>query len=632
MWAAFLVLAVIACALTVGTIMLAHQRNAAQAAAEREHQLGDIARSQQSQAQSERQRAEENFRHAREAVDRMLHTAAHELAGVAKSDRIRHDLLEDALEFYQGFLQQQPDDDSVRRDLALGCMRVGEIHHRLGNNAESAIAFRNARELLVELAARPRSDPELRMDLATVLNELAHVYLEESELSNASEDLIERQIQLLDNLVAENGAEPRYRCELALAHADYGNLLVDMGRLQEAEGQFRQSLSIWEEEPRKVSMASRYAMGAAHTHHALGSLLLSTARHEEAGRHLFEARRLRGEPREPSEPQLEHDLAHLEQDLATFLCKTGDRRGAEPHLREAIAICEKLVADFPAAVDFSYRLAGCNFDLYRVLLAQQDAERAHKALDWSSVYLEKIAAETGQPLKYVLPLARNYYIAGLNSHMAGDAAVAERHFRGVLGLLETARDRFPASSGVCAVGMAIGHLPRRTISGCATRGQARATRFGVGTSRCVSPAGFGGRFVSSGSMGRECGSVEKSVRVETGRRWLRLVSVGAGPRGAGKSPGGRHVVPPRTAVDARKSLRRRTAGPPATRGRTSSPADCGRGNDAASLDALTKPLLQADLSEIGGVLLSPHFSHIRRPEQRKRTNRRLTLCRCSYRP
>jgi len=80
------------------------------------------------EARKQRQLAISNLRDARKAVDQMLTRVAGErLADQPEMRHVRRDLLEDALKFYQGFLQQTSSDPSIRAETGLAYCRAGEI-------------------------------------------------------------------------------------------------------------------------------------------------------------------------------------------------------------------------------------------------------------------------------------------------------------------------------------------------------------------------------------------------------------------------------------------------------------------------------------------------------------------------
>jgi serine/threonine protein kinase len=79
------------------------------------------------EADEQRVRAEDSFRNAREAVDRLVQIAEEELAGKQDLEWLRWRLLDAALSYYQDFIDQHPNDSSIQTDLEAGRTNVRMI-------------------------------------------------------------------------------------------------------------------------------------------------------------------------------------------------------------------------------------------------------------------------------------------------------------------------------------------------------------------------------------------------------------------------------------------------------------------------------------------------------------------------
>jgi tetratricopeptide (TPR) repeat protein/protocatechuate 3,4-dioxygenase beta subunit len=174
-----------------------------QASRERDRALAAEAESvrQRDSAQTQHQRAEANFQKARDAVDRMLTQVAEELPRLPgmperldppQVAQIKQALLEDALEYYEGFLEERSSDPLVRYETAHAYLRVGDITKLMRQYERS----------------------------------------EETYIAAAS---------LLKGLVAEFADEPDYHTDLARSYHGQAELLWEVGRLKEAEKAFREA-------------------------------------------------------------------------------------------------------------------------------------------------------------------------------------------------------------------------------------------------------------------------------------------------------------------------------------------------------------------------------------------------------
>lgn len=122
-----------------------------------------IQRAEEKEAQTRRQ-----YRQAHDTLDRMLGRLGDQrLAEVPRLKELQRSLLEDALAFYQGILQQADSaDPAVRRDTAVACRRAADIQHALGQIESAAENYRRAIELVEGLPAEGRDAPDSQVLLA----------------------------------------------------------------------------------------------------------------------------------------------------------------------------------------------------------------------------------------------------------------------------------------------------------------------------------------------------------------------------------------------------------------------------------------------------------------------------------
>ncbi|MFC1738455.1 protein kinase [Planctomycetota bacterium] len=148
------------------------------------------------QARRERNRAEFNFQQAREAVDRMLTQVAEELPSLPgmperldspQVAQIKQALLEDALEYYEGFLEERSSDPLVRYETAHAYLQVGEITHLMDQYERAEETYIAAASLLEELAAEFPSEPDYHMDLAGTYKDQADLLMDIGRLKEAEQ-------------------------------------------------------------------------------------------------------------------------------------------------------------------------------------------------------------------------------------------------------------------------------------------------------------------------------------------------------------------------------------------------------------------------------------------------------------
>ena len=142
----FLLLAVTT--LAVSTVLIARQERKA----ERQR---DRAVTAEGDALAQRDRAEINFRRARDAVDQMLTEVSEKaLADIPQAEPIGRTLLEKAAAFYRDFLAEQAPDRSLLYDSAEAYSRLARVEAELGHPSEAAQAFERQIGLLQGLLKR----------------------------------------------------------------------------------------------------------------------------------------------------------------------------------------------------------------------------------------------------------------------------------------------------------------------------------------------------------------------------------------------------------------------------------------------------------------------------------------------
>jgi serine/threonine-protein kinase len=126
---------------------------------------------QRALAQEQRLRAEQGFAQARQAVDEYFTKVSQsKLLRVPGMQPLRKELLDSALKYYQGFLQEGGDDPALRLELAHAQHRVADILYDTATRADALSAAEKARDLFEALVRDRPGDVEPRVGLAQVYN------------------------------------------------------------------------------------------------------------------------------------------------------------------------------------------------------------------------------------------------------------------------------------------------------------------------------------------------------------------------------------------------------------------------------------------------------------------------------
>jgi serine/threonine-protein kinase len=273
--------------------------------------------------QQARQRADRNYRQAREAVQRMLsRLERRDLAGTPRLKELQRQQLEDALVFYQEVLHglDSSTDPAVRFDVALACEQAGSAQLLLG-----------------------RLDP-------------------------AQENLA-RACQLLATLAAEDPGRPEYRIWLAACHHKLGAACLDQHHNDAAEQHYREALALQERLAAEDPTAPVRQNGLAQAFHNLGTLLQLTRREALALAEYVRAAEIRRRLVQDHPAVAEYRALLAEDCLNLGLAYEQTHRPAEapPLYREAEALLEPLVREHPERLDDPLSLAGVYNNWSRLL-------------------------------------------------------------------------------------------------------------------------------------------------------------------------------------------------------------------------------------------------------------------------
>jgi serine/threonine protein kinase/tetratricopeptide (TPR) repeat protein len=430
------VLVTVLLGLATSTILIAQQRNAARAAAERERLAAQL-------ADAERKRAEVNFRAARDAVDRLFTKEAEQMADQPHMAQIRRTLLEDALEFYEQFLEQKGEDPSVRHEAARAAWRVGTIAELLGRPEQAERALRRATEQLQVLSRNSPSRREYRDDLVKSRMALAYRF----QMTRQDENWIAERRTLLDvaeQCVADFPTIPSYRHQLASAHTDLGNALKE-SRPSEAEHHFRRALQILDESRADFPNVPDDRFGRSHCHLWLGVLLLDTSRLDEAEVDLRKTVQLREQlaAEQPENLNRKTDLTHSQLRLIGVLLKVNKFGEAESLAKKIIAVHEELVDSFPGIFSYRHRLHEAYELLSESLRLAGRTQEAEDALRRAILIDEQIAEIWPDANRHPTHIGWHHYNLGLLVYDSGRVEEAADLFRQAQAVFEDAAAKHP---------------------------------------------------------------------------------------------------------------------------------------------------------------------------------------------
>jgi serine/threonine-protein kinase len=318
---------------------------------------------------------------ARQALDEMSSALVDDL--LAKQEKLseaHRSYLQKALASYLEFAADTGEDEASRAGVAGAFLRVGDIHHRLGEAAKAAASYEEARGRFEQLAAQAPEQPDYRLKMALCLNNRANLLSHQGRLDEAL-GLYRDSLALRERLASDFPDRPAYRLDLGRSHYNLGLTLDRAGRPREGEAALRRSLAVLrplaDDHP---NFEHHFSLAASHG--ALGYLLARQGEHkpaEEAYRHQLDV--LGKLARTSSDPKARQFQANTFMNLGELLRTTGQLQPAREALQASVATLVKLCAEFPAVPSYRDELAAAHSTVAFVLEAEgrdQDALAADR--------------------------------------------------------------------------------------------------------------------------------------------------------------------------------------------------------------------------------------------------------------
>src|SRR5262249_9496567 len=153
---------------------------------------------------------------------------------VPQMERLRRELLLEALRFNEGFLQDNASDIGVQREAALAHYGVGHIQEMLGARDKAEQAFRRAIDASPKLATDSGGQPEFLRSMSRVQSDLASL-LDDQGRHDEAEKVYKEAQAICADLASRVPGEAEFRHGLALTHYNLAMLLARTGRPAKAE-------------------------------------------------------------------------------------------------------------------------------------------------------------------------------------------------------------------------------------------------------------------------------------------------------------------------------------------------------------------------------------------------------------
>jgi serine/threonine-protein kinase len=373
----------------------------------------------------ERDRSMENLRESRRVVAAMFDRVVPKLADQRDMDTTQHDILESALQFYEGFVLRRDRAPDVRHEVGRAYQKVGSIQDRLGRSLAAETAYLRGVAILDSLAAEHPTRDEYRRSLAATLNDLARLYNLLGRPAEA-EQALRRSLGLRLELAGAPDADSVIRRDLALCYYSLAYLLDRNTRWDEAEDLYQQAAHLQEKLAADFPETGEYRSDLAANLYELGYLYDRTNRRPEATK-IYE--RLVAIQEEllsdfPGVASYRSSLTASLSYLGAMYRDQGRLAEAERAGRRAVSVQEKLVADHPDIPSYRSTLAA-NYlnqgNLYRNTNRLDEADGLYQKAYQIS---DSLASEHPERIDYVVRFAGCHEALSQVSENRGDLSEA----------------------------------------------------------------------------------------------------------------------------------------------------------------------------------------------------------------
>jgi serine/threonine protein kinase len=322
---------------------------------------------------------------------------------------LRKKLLEAALQHYEDFLKQQSDDPGLQAEMAATYFRLGQIYHQIDRNEDALAALKKG----LATARRFRRDYP---DLKELQKKWAGFWKGDDALTSgmamprdlrAAFHSLQQALLLWEDLVHDHPQERTFKSDLAGLYWYTGQLLENTpGQRAQAIAQYRKGCDTFRGLLLEDPAVRPYRAGLAECAFELAQLLEAAGGHQEAVAAFDEALALREKlvAEFPAVPLYQIALVRSLAARCARLART-DTPEAEKAVRRAIQISQALAEEFPTVPLYQQRLSGG----YRQLIDLLHAGGRHPQA-------EQAAAEARQVLVEVSRKAAQSYEKWLARH------------------------------------------------------------------------------------------------------------------------------------------------------------------------------------------------------------------------
>ncbi len=404
---------------------------------------------QQQYTQQEWSRAEDNLNVARGLALNLLDVAEKHLSKLPRTEPLRREMTDTALETVRQLLRQRPNDPDLREKTAKFYRHSANLH-RLFNEVEVAGQFyTESIQLLDALIAASPQQQLYRDRLAETLRDYSQLLIKIGRLREAA-DILRRSIDTAEGLRADSPEQPDYQRTLAISLNDLGGVEYSRGQFAASATSSRTSADLFrnllgvspkESRPFDGLFLAMSLTRLAASQRELGQIEAALSTHAES------LTQLRALLQRGNDQNVRHFLGRGLVEQARTLTEIPDRQSeAERDLGQALGIWEQLQKPYPDNPLYREWPAVAYEARARVRVARGRPGPAEEDLDASRRALVKLVQEFPDLPSYRGHLGRTYAALGRLALARGDGSQATDWLAQAAESLRTALERGPENA------------------------------------------------------------------------------------------------------------------------------------------------------------------------------------------
>jgi eukaryotic-like serine/threonine-protein kinase len=307
-------------------------------------------------ARNESARAEKRFGDVRKLAHSLIFEIQDSIWALPGSTPARKLIVDRALQYLDSLAADPAADASLRRELATGYLRLGDVQgnrfaSNLGNTAAAVDAYRKSVSLWESVLAAAPADARVRQQLAQAYGALSAALQDLGKPDDAAQNQA-KQMKLVQALAGENPGDVSLQSALAHCYERQGMGQAARDDLTGASESYGESLALYRKAAGAEPGNTAYQRGVSFAYKHIGSVLIAQGHLDEALNRYRQAleidRRLAAA--HPDDAQILYDLTYTFSDTGFILGRKGALDSALGLYRQALAIREKLAAADPSDV------------------------------------------------------------------------------------------------------------------------------------------------------------------------------------------------------------------------------------------------------------------------------------------